>query len=76
MHVIIQRGHSTRRLAQRGITVREVKEVLQNHDQSYPGDRCGTVYIGTTSAGRRLAVVAITPPNDPSKRILKTAYEY
>lgn len=76
MNVVIRAGHATRRLAERGIDKAEIEEALGNVEVTHPGQDGSTKYIGRTSTGRRLAVVAITPPGDSDTRIIKTAFEY
>ena len=65
--------HVLKGMRLRGITRNDVRTAVKNHDTTYPGThptRETIVKVGTTSNGRRLAVVLSLP----KERVVVTSY--
>lgn len=70
---IVIRGHPRDRMAERGILERDIRHVLENHEQSYPGNSNSIVYVGTVTDGRRLQVFVLKPGIVKDPVVIKSA---
>lgn len=73
MIVVINRGHATDRMAERGITREAIEHVLNACLMHLPGDRGGTCHIGIAPNDRELKVWTVGPLTHEGRVVVKSA---
>lgn len=67
--------HAKMRMERRGVTMDDVRNVIDNHFMTLPGDNGSTVYHGRVRDVEVICVVGIVKTGDSSTLVIKTAWK-